>query len=234
VYGWDLRDCLSRKLTCAQPAVKAPKDDLLKQRFNEDANGSRSNSAFCRLPSREWSWPDAVLKGRLNSLRPMAPSKRRQRPRALNTLTVHAGCEPTPCVSSTAENSGGAKRARNQNLKAKDAFQVWDPVHFAKSSRLVAAESRRNQSAPRHPGTVPHVTVPDSFEGVGRKVGERLSNTSPNYTRPWISDDVFEPPEPIRTNGAKARAVDIRHRPVQRNDRRYGQVSASKKAKIGM
>jgi hypothetical protein len=55
--------------------------------------------------------------------------------------------------------------------------------------------------------TVPHVTIAPIARGVGTKV-HHGSRYFPYYTRPWISDDAFDPLRDPHLTAADARAVD--------------------------
>jgi hypothetical protein len=88
-----------------------------------------------------------------------------------------------------------------------DGYTVWTPSHFAAEWHEVIRRVEQIQARHVVLATVPHVTIAPIARGVA--VGERgASRYFPFYTRPWISDDDFDPDEDPHLTGDQARAID--------------------------
>jgi len=95
------------------------------------------------------------------------------------------------------------------NLGAKDAYTVWRPTHFAAELRAVSDAVRRIRSRHVLWITVPHVTIAPLARGFGGKVSES-SRYFRYYGRPWVKEDAFlrDPGRYPHLTAAQARAVD--------------------------
>lgn len=93
------------------------------------------------------------------------------------------------------------------DLKGKAAFNVWHPEHFAAEWAQVVAEVRTIKARHVIFGTVPHVTIAPVARGVGGKV-EKGSRYFRWYTRPWISDKDFDAADDPSLTADQARAID--------------------------
>ena len=84
---------------------------------------------------------------------------------------------------------------------------VWHPRLFKELLDRAVAEVRGIRARHVIWGTVPHVTIAPVARGVERKVA-RGSRYFPYYTRPWITDDAFDPDDDRNITHQQARAVD--------------------------
>lgn len=94
-----------------------------------------------------------------------------------------------------------------RDLEKKSAYSVWLPSHFASEyDELVAGLSGVHA---RHVivATVPHVTIPPITRGLGGKV-EPGSRYFPYYSRPWVSEERFNPMDDPHLTAREARAID--------------------------
>jgi hypothetical protein len=194
IYGWDLRDALSRSSRICSQALTVPKDNVFAQ-VVENAN-DRAALRVLPLPANKQSAGSTQLDA----------AQALGNDGGIETLIVFLGANNAlrtvvdlNVVWSTAPDY--------QDLDRKAAFTVWDPDHFA--VELAALVARVGQIAARHViwATVPHVTVAPIARGVARKVGTG-SRYFPYYTRPWISDEQFDPNDDPRITEQEARAVD--------------------------
>ncbi|TIC88550.1 hypothetical protein E8D34_02355 [Nocardioides sp. GY 10113] len=84
---------------------------------------------------------------------------------------------------------------------------LWRPSAFAADWAALEAELRRVAAAHVVVATVPSVTIAPIARGVAGKV-RPASRYFPYYTRPWISDDDFDPGRDPHLTGEEARAID--------------------------
>ena len=94
-----------------------------------------------------------------------------------------------------------------RDLRAKRAYTVWRPEHFA--AELAEVEQAVKAIRARHViwCTVPHVTIAPIARGIGSKLAPG-SRYFPYYTRPWVEDADFSPAEDEHITGEQARAID--------------------------
>ncbi len=203
VYGWDLRDALDWNADRLQRSLHTPTDQLLSQ-VVENAN---ERAALRVLHSARDTGGNALTL--LEAAAAHGADGTLETPGegdGIETLVVFLGANNAlktilqlEVVWSQAPDYG--------DLSAKERFTVWDPEHFAAELALVVAEIRKVRA--RHVVwiTVPHVTVAPLARGVATKVAPG-SRYFPYYTRPWISDEEFDPAEDPHLTGAQCRAID--------------------------
>lgn len=192
VYGWDLRDVLSRTSRVITDALAKPKDNWLLQ-LVENHN---DRAALRVLPPLAADGPGV---GVLDAAEALGNDGE------IETLIVLLGANNAlgTVVQLKVKWSGPGY----DDLAKKGAFTVWDPDHFdAELQRLVA---RIRSIKARHViwGTVPHVTIAPLARGVANKVAPE-SRYFPYYTRPWIRDDEFQPNDDPHITENEARAID--------------------------
>jgi len=95
------------------------------------------------------------------------------------------------------------------SLGAKDAYTVWRPTHFAAELRAVGEAVRRIRARHVLWITVPHVTIAPLARGFGGKVDAR-SRYFRFYGRPWVREESFlaDPSRYPHLTAGQARAVD--------------------------
>jgi hypothetical protein len=201
IYGWDLRDALSR---------------------NADNAGAehRTKAGFQVVPLIRNA--DRISAGRvLDSARtpgglPMTPLEAAaalSREGALEDPNA-AGIE-TLIVLLGANNALGSVMSLKvhwskddfADLQAKAAYNVWQPPDFADEWAQVAAALRSVRARHVVIGTVPHVTIAPIAHGIGGKV-TKGSRYFVRYVRPWVSEDTFDEDEDASLTADEARAVD--------------------------
>ena len=196
IYGWDVRDCLSSTTAraLARIASHPPHDDLLGAKPDND-NDIAAASVLAPFGPAAAQIDAAASHGRDGGI---------------GTLVVMLG----------ANNALGSVVGKKvvwsgpgfQDLDRKDAYTVWNPVHFLAeyaelARRLLPVPARRVLLA-----TVPHVTVAPIANGVnpanpGQKWREG-SRYFPYYTDPWIAENDFRPGKHRHITHQQARAID--------------------------
>jgi hypothetical protein len=114
------------------------------------------------------------------------------------------------------------------DLKNKDAFNVWRPSHFASEFELVAAEVEKIRARHVIFATVPHVTVIPLAHGVGRAKRRPGSRYFADYTWPWIEEGAFHAKSDPHLTHQQARAIDSAI--DMYNDHIAGRVMRARKA----
>jgi len=198
VYGWDLRDTLTKTFDTCLARTTQVKDNWLYQLVQN--HGDRA--ALRVLPAhpaeaRKWSVFDAAAA------------------LGADDAGVGHGIE-TLLIFIGANNALGAVTELKviwseddgyDDPQAKSNFTVWRPGHFAAELEHVVAKVRSIRARHVIWCTVPHVTIAPVARGVGTKImpGSRYF---PFYTRPWISDSKFDVTRDPNITHDEARAVD--------------------------
>ena len=194
IYGWDLRDALSRTSKICANAIKTPKDDFLKQ-IVENAN---DRAALRVLPPPSADAP--------NGMTPIDAARSLGGDGGIETLIVFLGAN-NALASVVSLKVAWSEAPDYADLNKKSRFTVWAPDHFLSELDQLVAEIGKIDAQHVIWATVPHVTIAPVARGVGKKVRPG-SRYFPYYTRPWITDEQFDPREdPCITEG-EARAVD--------------------------
>jgi hypothetical protein len=203
VYGWDLRDALSRTADSAHEGLRTPDghgivplvrnaDRISAGRVLDSARTSvgapMTPFAAAEALSREGTFEDPdgdgietliVLLGANNALG------------TVMSLSVH-----------------WSRDEGYDELREKARYNVWHPRHFAAEWAQVVARVKRIHARHVIFGTVPHVTIVPIAHGVGDAKVADGSRYFPYYTRPWIDDDAFDPADDPHLTADEARAID--------------------------
>jgi hypothetical protein len=195
VYGWDLRDILSRDADRIRGDLVQPSDDPLMQ-LPENAD----RIAALRVL-------DSARNRLGEALTPLEAAAHLGEDGEIETLIMWIGSNNAlPCILNL-----NVKWTRDEDYAdpvRKNRYTVWRPTHFASELDLVAAEVRKIRARHVLWGTVPHVTIAPLARGYGER--DRRSAYFPYYARPWLDEDTFLQDTdryPCFT-GAEARAVD--------------------------
>ena len=201
VYGWDLRDVLSRNADNAGSAERVPEgwevvplvrdaDGIAARRVLESARGP-GNEALTPLQAAEALGEAGTLEDGEGD--------------GIETLIVAIGAN-----NALGSVIGLCVRWSDDgydDLRTKGRFTVWRPEHFEAEFKLVAEQVRNVRARHVIFATVPHVTIAPVARGVGRKI-EKGSRYFGHYTRPWISDRDFDPKQDPHLIADDARAID--------------------------
>lgn len=95
----------------------------------------------------------------------------------------------------------------DQRLAARVGRNLWRPSAFAADWALLEARLREVTAQHVIVATVPSVTIAPIARGTFKKL-DPSSRYFPYYTRPWVSDDDFDPRRDPHITGEEARAVD--------------------------
>lgn len=207
VYGWDLRDVLSRTADTAAAEWRVPEDwRLVPLLRNADAVSAMRVLDAARGPDGKGLTP-------LGAAAALGAEGTREGADAdgdagdgIETLIVMLGANNA--LGTVLSLSISWSEEGYDDLRQKAAFNLWRPTHFEQELRLLADEVRKIRARHVIWGTVPHVTVAPLARGVGGKVrpGSRYFRY---YTRPWISDRDFDPDEDRpHLTADDARAID--------------------------
>jgi hypothetical protein len=203
VYGWDLRDALSRGAGYCEKALVKPRDHFLSQ-VVENANDRAAIVALktAGFPKGEGrtALENAIELGKEGTIETPGQGE------GIETLVVMLGANNA--LGSVVHLKVAWSQAGDfKDVGKKNRFTVWDPEHF--STELDDLVGEMNKVRARHVilATVPHVTIAPVARGVGGKVTPG-SRYFPYYTRPWISDEDFDPQDDPCITEPEARAVD--------------------------
>ncbi len=195
VYGWDLRNTLSRNANIAQEKIDAqpPKDDFLQQ-IVENANDRAAlrvlNSARNPLG---------------NALTPLQAAAALGEEGTIETLIILIGANNALGSILTFKVKWSGDDYKDMNLN--DKYTVWQPKHFQAELDLIVQEVSKIKAHHVIWGTVPHVTIAPFARGVGSKL-EPGSRYYPYYTLPWIDNETFDSTKHPHITGQEARAID--------------------------
>jgi len=208
IYGWDLRDTLSRNADICHgelvPAVDRPWPGLPQNagtiaalRVLESARDA-GRKALTPLQAAAQLGAEGSL---ADSGQPLPDED------GIETLTVFLGSNNALPTVLTLDVRWS--RLDYAIFGAKDAYTVWRPTHFAAELRAVADAVRRIRARHVLWLTIPHVTIAPIARGFGGKVSEE-SRYFQYYGRPWVKEDaiVAKPERYPHLTAGQVRAVD--------------------------
>jgi hypothetical protein len=198
MYSWDLRDALSRTAASCQAGVQAPRDDLISQVVSDHAE----RAALRVYP--HWSAHSSRLTF-FDAARELGREHEDDTDVGIETLVVALGANNALGTVTRLDVVWSGEDFRD--VERKRAYTVWRPEHFAAELAEVAAAVRTIPARHVIWCTVPHVTIPPLARGVGPKIRPG-SRYFPYYTRPWISDERFDPERDPHLTAADACAID--------------------------
>ncbi len=196
IYGWDLRDVLTRRADTAHDEIEPAVD-----------------KATPSLPQN--SGPLAALRviesardagGR--ALTPLeAAMALGEEGDGIETLVVFVGSNNALPTVLTLDVTWS--RLDYANLGAKEAYTVWRPIHFA--TELGAVSEAVAKIRARHVLwlTIPHVTIAPIARGFGAKLSD-TSRYFEYYARPWLDEATLlaNPSKYPHLTAKQVRAVD--------------------------
>jgi len=215
VYGWDLRDVLSRDADVIRRRMVDPSDDPLMQ-VPENAD----HLAALRVL-------DSARNARGEALTPLEAAAHLGEDGGIETLIVWVGANNAlPCVVNL--NVKWTQDQYYADPVEKNRYTVWTPKHFKSELKQVTAAVRQIRARHVLWGTVPHVTIAALARGYGKRAGD--SAYFPYYGRPWVDEQTFlrDPDRYPHFTGTEAAAVD---RAIDRyNDTICEEVRAAREA----
>src|SRR5262245_39290644 len=194
IYGWDLRDILSRDADMLHRAMRPTHDDLWP---SMPQNASSLAGLYVLDSARDVAG---------NALTPLEAAAQLGTD-GIETLIVFIGANNALGTVLTLDVVWSGPDYADPEKKSK--YTVWRPEHFAAELQEVTNAVRR--MAARHVLwlTIPHVTIAPIAHGVGGKLDD-TSRYFKFYTRPWVKDDAFndKPSRYPSLTGAQARQID--------------------------
>lgn len=194
VYGWDLRNTLSRnadlclEILCNHPS----KDNFIKQtvdHHNERAAIRVLNTA--RDENRKALSPLQAAQALSNE--------------EIETLIIFIGSNNA--LGSILTFKVEWSDVGYDDMDVNDRYTVWRPIHFQAELDLIVEQVKQIRARHVIWCTVPHVTIAPFARGVGEKVVHE-SRYFPYYTQFWIKDQAFNPARHPHLTANEARAID--------------------------
>lgn len=199
VFGWDLRDALSKSADECRKRIDTPEDDLIRQ----VVQNACERAALRVLPTRPSTAGALTQLGAAARLGEETDGTGSEH--GIETLVVFLGANNA--LRAVTELDVAWSKDGYDDLSRKGRFTVWQPQHFAAELRKVAAEVAGIKARHVIWCTVPHVTIAPVARGVQGKIAKG-SRYFPYYTRPWIGDDDFDHRRDPHITGDEARQVD--------------------------
>ncbi|WP_432877184.1 hypothetical protein ACQPYH_28215 [Kribbella sp. CA-245084] len=198
VYGWDLLDTQMLTADLVAARIGTPRDDLL----NQIVQNSADRAAWPVLQAARDSGRARTV---LDAAATLGTSD------GIETMVVMLGANN--CLGSvvglqpcwTAANYLDLEPAAR--LEAKRGCNVWRPQHFEAEWATLVERLRAVEAQHVIVATVPSVTIAPIARGVVGKI-DLKSRYFPYYTRPWITDEAFDPARDPHITADEARAVD--------------------------
>lgn len=208
VYGWDLRDVLSRSADTERAGVNQILGQGAGGGLPPNPLGLGANlQGYMKLCGHLAglrvleSARDGQGKGRT----PLEAAKALGQDGGIETLTVFIGANN--CLGSVLRLEVHWSGDGYDELVQKEQYNVWRPIHFAAELALIVEQLRAIQARHVIVCTVPHVTIAPVARGVGGKSGPG-SRYFRYYTRPWIDEAHFRAEQDPHLTADDARAVD--------------------------
>jgi hypothetical protein len=201
VFGWDLRDALERTFDVCYAAMQPPKEQ-----FIANVENANNLAALRVLPSADARQRSLTVFAAAAELGAEGTLESPGQGDGIETLIVFLGANNA--LSAVTSFEVKWSDVGYDDLKNKDAFNVWRPSHFASEFELVAGEVEKIRTRHVIFATVPHVTVIPLAHGVGRAKQRPGSRYFADYTWPWIEDGAFHAKSDPHLTHQQARAID--------------------------
>ncbi len=202
VYGWDLRNTLSRNADICQDVLNRnkSKDDFIKQVVEYH----NERSALWVLNSARDAKGKALTPLQAAAALGAEGTQESKDGDGIETLIVLIGSNNALGSVLTFKVAWSAEGY--DDMGRNDAYTVWRPIHFKAELDQLVEEIKKIRVRHVILGTVPHVTIAPFARGVEDKV-QPGSRYFPYYTLPWISDK-FDPKKNPYITEQEARAID--------------------------
>jgi hypothetical protein len=197
VLGWDLRDALDRTAANCYTTIGTATDSFTRQSVEH----ASERSALRVYPTQ----PADANKTLFDTAVALGEDHSDDTEAGIETLIIMLGSNNALRtvidlrLNWTSEGFDDSAR--------KGAYTMWNPAHFTAELAHVVDQVRPIKARHVIWTTVPHVTIAPIARGVGGKSrpGSRYFD---HYSRPWISDDRFDPQLHSHLTGPEARAID--------------------------
>ncbi len=203
VYGWDLRNTLSRNAALCQDVIdaKPPTDDFINQ-IVENAN---ERAALRVLNSARDAQGRSLSPLQAAAALALEGSVETGSGDGIETLIVMIGANNA--LGSILTFNVAWSDAGYDDMARNDRYTVWRPIHFQSEWDKVVADLKKIPARHVIVSTIPHVTIAPLARGVGQKQ-KPGSRYFPYYTFPWLDNQSFNPQKNPCITGQEARAID--------------------------
>lgn len=198
VYGWNLRDALSKTAASCEKAIKAPNDDI----FDQVVQNNSDRAALRVYP--HWA-PEQMKMTLFHTAKALGEEHNDDTDCGIETLVVFLGANNALKTVTELRVTWSDENFRDP--KRSGAYTIWQPEHFAAEFTEVVTAVKAIKARHVIWCTVPHVTIAPIARGLGSKVmpGSRYY---PYYARPWLRNETFNAKQDKHITAVQARAVD--------------------------
>ncbi|HEY9893548.1 MAG TPA: hypothetical protein V6D37_17485 [Candidatus Sericytochromatia bacterium] len=203
VYGWDLRNTLSRTADDCLAVLNRnkSKDDFLRQ----VAENHNERAALRVLNTARDSQGKALTPLQAAAALGAEGTQETNDGDGIETLIILIGSNNALGSILTFKVIWSAEGY--DDMGRNDRYTVWRPIHFKAELDNLVAEVKKIKARHVIWGTVPHVTIAPFARGVELKVRPG-SRYFPFYTLPWINDNDFHPNKHPNLKEQEVRAID--------------------------
>ncbi|MBW4442741.1 MAG: hypothetical protein KME10_16200 [Plectolyngbya sp. WJT66-NPBG17] len=194
VYGWDLRNTLSRN---ADVCLDVVRNSPLKDNFIKQVVDHHNERAAIRVL-------DAARDENKRALTPLQAAQKLST-EGIETLIIFIGSNNA--LGSILTFNVKWSDVGYDDMDINDRYTVWRPIHFQAELDLIVEQVKQINARHVIWCTVPHVTIAPFARGVGEKVAPQ-SRYFPYYTQFWIKDQPFNPAKHPHLTATEARAID--------------------------
>ena len=194
IYGWDLRNTLSRT---ADTCLEVLKNNPPKDNFIKPVVEYHNERAAIRVL-------DTARNEKQQALTPLQAAQALSN-EEIETLIVFIGSNNA--LGSILTFKVEWSDAGYDDMNVNDRYTVWRPIHFQAELDLIVEQVKQIRARHVIWCTVPHVTIAPFARGVGEKVTPQ-SRYFPYYTQFWIKDQPFNPAKHPHITANEARAID--------------------------
>lgn len=208
VYGWDLRNTLSRNADICRNVLdkNPPKDDFL----NQVPEYHNDRAALRVLNSARDSQRRALTPLQAAAALGAQGTQETNEGDGIETLIILIGSNNA--LGSILSFKVNWTAEGYDDMEINDQYTVWRPIHFKAELDKIVEQVKKIRARHVIWGTVPHVTIAPFARGVNKdQKGEKIrpgSRYFPYYTLPWISDDDFDPNKHPHLTSEQVRAID--------------------------
>ena len=199
VYGWDLRNTLSRTADICLNVLNQhpPQNDFF--RLSVDHHNERAAVRVLNSARNQASVALTPLQAA------KALSDEGTDTPGIETLIVLIGANNA--LGSVLTFKVNWSDTGYEDMEFNDRYTVWRPIHFQAELDRIVAEIKQIRAQHVILGTVGHVTIVPFARGVDKKVRPD-SRYFPYYTLPWIQDQDFDPQKHPHLTENEVRAID--------------------------
>jgi len=203
VYGWDLRNILSRNASSCQALIgqKIPREDV----FRQIVDYHNERAALRVLSSARSQTAEALTPLQAATTLGAEGTQETGDGDGIETLTIVIGSNDA--LGSILTFKIAWSDEGYDDMKINDRYTIWRPIHFKAELDKVVEQVKRIRARHVIWATVPHVTIAPFARGVDTKI-RKDSRYFPYYTLPWISDADFNQDRHPNLTAREARAID--------------------------